>query len=174
MGKAALFLVVILLALGLFIGFWVVGQYNGLVAADEAVGTQWAQVETAYQRRADLIPNLVSTVRGAAEFEQDTLNQVIEARSRVGQVSAEIRAVMRSPGREDEKARLIGRLKADDSRRAVQLLVEWGDSISPQRRPQPDGGRTRRFMMARPKYRAGLRALAARHGERFSCNGRNS
>ena len=89
MGKAALFLTAIVLALGLAIGFWVVGQYNGLIARDEAVATQWAHVETVYQRRADLVPNLVSTVRGAAEFEQDTLNQVIEARSRVGQVSIE-------------------------------------------------------------------------------------
>src|SRR6185436_14773168 len=63
---------------------WGVGAYNGLVGARESVESQWAQVESAYQRRADLIPNLVATVQGSAKFEQDTLTQVVQARSRVG------------------------------------------------------------------------------------------
>ena len=80
-------LVVVLLA-GV-VAFWVYGSYNGLVGAEESVTTAWAQVETAYQRRADLIPNLVTTVKGAAEFEQETLNQVIEARSKATRVGIE-------------------------------------------------------------------------------------
>jgi LemA protein len=76
--------VVVLLAI-----LYGVGVYNGLVGAEQAVEAQWAQVESAYQRRADLIPNLVNTVKGAAGFEQETLRQVVEARSRVGQVSAQ-------------------------------------------------------------------------------------
>ena len=68
---------------------WGVGAYNGLVGSRESVESQWAQVESAYQRRADLIPNLVATVKGSAQFEQDTLTRVVEARSRVGQVSAQ-------------------------------------------------------------------------------------
>lgn len=56
--------------------------YNKLVTADEAIAQQWAQVENSYQRRADLIPNLVNTVKGYADFEQETLIQVIEARSK--------------------------------------------------------------------------------------------
>ena len=67
---------------------WGVGSYNGLVGSREAVESQWAQVESSYQRRADLIQNLVNTVKGSAQFEQDTLIQVTQARSRVGQVSA--------------------------------------------------------------------------------------
>jgi len=67
---------------------WGVGSYNSLVGSRESVDSQWAQVESAYQRRADLIPNLVATVKGSAQFEQDTLTQVVQARSRVGQVSA--------------------------------------------------------------------------------------
>jgi LemA protein len=63
-----------------------VGVYNGLVSAQEAVNSQWAQVENVYQRRADLIPNLVASVKGSAQFESDTLQAVVEARSRVGQV----------------------------------------------------------------------------------------
>lgn len=56
--------------------------YNSMVSKDEAVSSQWANVETAYQRRADLIPNLVNTVKGYANFEQETLTQVVEARAK--------------------------------------------------------------------------------------------
>ncbi len=63
--------------------------YNTLVSLDENVKGKWAQVENAYQRRADLIPNLVNTVKGAANFEQETLTQVIEARSRATSVTVD-------------------------------------------------------------------------------------
>ncbi|WP_026463602.1 LemA family protein [Adhaeribacter aquaticus] len=56
--------------------------YNEMVAKDENVSAKWAQVQNAYQRRADLVPNLVNTVKGAANFEKTTLTEVIEARSR--------------------------------------------------------------------------------------------
>lgn len=58
------------------------GMYNNMVNKQEATAGQWGNVETAYQRRADLIPNLVNTVKGAANFEKETLTQVIEARSK--------------------------------------------------------------------------------------------
>lgn len=67
------------------LGFSCVGSYNKLVGLDQAVDGQWAQVENAYQRRADLVPNLVATVKGAANFEKDTLTAVTEARARTGQ-----------------------------------------------------------------------------------------
>jgi LemA protein len=76
-----------LVVLALVLAGWAYSAYNGLVGAEQQVEGQWANVESAYQRRADLVPNLVATVKGAAAFEQDTLNQVIEARSRVGQVT---------------------------------------------------------------------------------------
>ncbi len=60
--------------------------YNTLVSMQESVNSAWSQVENQYQRRADLIPNLVSTVQGAADFEKSVLTDVTEARSRVGQV----------------------------------------------------------------------------------------
>jgi LemA protein len=66
-----------------------VGSYNSLVNSREAVDAQWANVQSAYQRRADLIPNLVATVQGAAAFERGTLRDVIEARSRATQVTAQ-------------------------------------------------------------------------------------
>lgn len=65
----------------------VIGTYNGLVSKSQAVDGQWAQVQNVYQRRADLIPNLVSTVSGAANFEKSTLVQVTEARASVGRVT---------------------------------------------------------------------------------------
>lgn len=58
------------------------GTYNQMVGKDELVSAQWAQVENVYQRRMDLIPNLVNTVKGYADFEQETLTQVIEARAK--------------------------------------------------------------------------------------------
>jgi LemA protein len=64
-------------------------SYNSLVSLDEQVKTQWAQVENAYKRRADLIPNLVNTVKGAANFEQKTLTDVIEARSKATQIKVD-------------------------------------------------------------------------------------
>ena len=69
-------------------GGWFVGVRNHLVDLDQQVQAQWAQVENDYQRRFDLIPNLVRTVQGAANFEKSTLEAVVNARSRVGQVQA--------------------------------------------------------------------------------------
>ena len=62
------------------------GSYNNMVSKDETVKTQWAQVESQYQRRLDLIPNLVNTVKGYADFEKSTLTAVIEARASASQV----------------------------------------------------------------------------------------
>ena len=64
-----------------------IGQYNKLVVMDEQVNAQWANVENQYQRRADLIPNLVATVKGYASHEKATLEGVISARSRATQVT---------------------------------------------------------------------------------------
>lgn len=75
-----------LILLGVIMG---VSSYNNLVGMNEGVSSSWANVETAYQRRADLIPNLVNTVKGYAEFEQETLTQVIEARSKATSVNVD-------------------------------------------------------------------------------------
>ena len=86
MKKLLLSPLVILIGVVVIVALWVVSAYNGLVALDQKALSQWAQVESAYQRRADLIPNLVETVKGAAEFEKDTFTQVTEARAKVGQM----------------------------------------------------------------------------------------
>jgi LemA protein len=72
--------VVIGILIVMFLG-WLVSSYNMLVSSQVSVDTAWSQVETAYQRRADLIPNLVETVKGAKNFEQQTLVQITQARS---------------------------------------------------------------------------------------------
>ena len=79
---------VIVVFVALVLGLAVASGYNGLVALDQAVQAQWGQVENVYQRRADLVPNLVETVKGAAAFEKDTFTAVTEARSRVGQAAS--------------------------------------------------------------------------------------
>lgn len=75
---------VILLAVAMFVS-WGISSYNGMVSLDQSVTQQWAQVENQYQRRADLIPNLVNTVKGYADFEKDVLTKVTEARAKVSQ-----------------------------------------------------------------------------------------
>ncbi len=79
---AIVVLVVIVVALAMM------GTYNSLVGLSQATDAQWANVESAYQRRADLIPNLVKTVEGAANFEKSTLEAIVAARASVGQVQA--------------------------------------------------------------------------------------
>lgn len=73
-------LIVVVVVLGIF--FWLKGTYNGLVERSQAVGAQWANVENQYQRRADLIPNLVNTVKGYAAHEKSTLEGVVDARAK--------------------------------------------------------------------------------------------
>ena len=77
-----------LVLLVLIVGGWIAGSYNGLVTLDQATQSAAAQVQNVYQRRADLVPNLVETVKGAANFEKDTLTAVTEARAKVGQVTS--------------------------------------------------------------------------------------
>ncbi len=84
--KKLLIVLGILAVLGIILVMSAVGSYNGLVNRDQAVDAAWAQVENVYQRRADLVPNLVRTVSGAADFEKSTLTAVTEARASVGQI----------------------------------------------------------------------------------------
>lgn len=86
MKNLAIGCVVLVLLVGLASAGVIMSSYNRLVSLEEAVDSAWAQVENVYQRRADLIPNLVETVKGSADFEQETLNQVVEARAKVGSV----------------------------------------------------------------------------------------
>jgi len=84
--KKSLGCIVILGVVILVFAVWAIGQYNNLVKSREAVNTAWAQVENVYQRRMDLIPNLVATVKGVAAFEKETYIAVTEARAKAGQI----------------------------------------------------------------------------------------
>lgn len=86
--KIVLVIIGIIVLIAIVLGVSASGTYNTLVQLDQAAQAQWAQVENAYQRRADLIPNLVETVKGASNFEKDTLTAVTEARAKVGQVTS--------------------------------------------------------------------------------------
>ena len=83
MKKALIAVIVVIVILLIIVGKGI-GTYNNIIALEEGVKAQWAQVENTYQRRFDLIPNLVSTVQGEANFEKSTLTEVMEMRSRMG------------------------------------------------------------------------------------------
>jgi LemA protein len=80
----------VLVLVALVVGGMVLTTYNNLVGLSQGVDAQWAQVENQYQRRADLIPNLVNTVQGAANFEKSTLEAVVQARASVGQAQVNV------------------------------------------------------------------------------------
>src|SRR6266852_5345317 len=86
--KIALALIGAVVLFAIVAGGVVASTYNNLNQLDQGVQEKWAQVQNVYQRRADLIPNLVNTVKGAANFEQQTLTAVTEARAKVGQVTS--------------------------------------------------------------------------------------
>ena len=78
---------IILVAVAAIICFWMAGKYNAMVTEQENVETSWGQVENQYQRRMDLIPNLVAVVKGYASHEKETLEGVIEARAKATQIT---------------------------------------------------------------------------------------
>ena len=105
MGKLGLGCIVLVVILAVIVGISMAGTYNRLVGLGQEVDKQWAQVENVYQRRADLVPNLVSTVQGAADFEKSTLEAVVQARASVGR--AEI-----SPGAAPTDPEAMARFEA--------------------------------------------------------------
>ncbi len=86
MKKTLIAILVVVIVLGLVIIGKSVSVYNNIIALDEGVKAQWAQVENTYQRRFDLVPNLVATVQGEADFEKSALSAVVDARSKMGGV----------------------------------------------------------------------------------------
>lgn len=87
--KKGYVILIVIVAVVLVLFFWIKGMYNSMVRTDETVSQAWAQVENVYQRRADLIPNLVATVKGYAEHESSTLEAVVEARAKATQATVD-------------------------------------------------------------------------------------
>jgi LemA protein len=81
---------IVIVAIVIIVFLFIAGTYNSLVTLGQAVDAQWGQVQNVYQRRADLVPNLVATVKGAANFEKSTYENVAKARASVGQISPQV------------------------------------------------------------------------------------
>ncbi|MDD5751859.1 MAG: LemA family protein [Candidatus Peribacteraceae bacterium] len=113
---------VLLLVLGflVLIGLWVWSGFNGLVTQQESVKNAWAQVETTYQRRIDLVPNLVNTVKGEANFEQSTLTAVTEARTQWMNAGDRPSQLAAAQGMEGALARLLVTVEAYPQLKATQ------------------------------------------------------
>ena len=135
-GKISL---IVILAAILLLGGCGCGQYNGLVTQDEAVKKSWNNVQSDYQRRADLIPNLVATVKGEANFEQTTLTKVIEARASATQIKVDIKdltpeKLQQFQAAQGQLSQALGRLmvvseqypnlRANDAFRGLQAQLE--------------------------------------------------
>src|ERR1035437_2348465 len=95
------------------------GSYNGLVKRSQAVDSQWAQVQNVYQRRADLVPNLVATVSGAANFEKSTLTEITAARASVGQLKIDPNSAPSDPAVLEQFQKTQGALSSALSRLLV-------------------------------------------------------
>ena len=100
--KKGYVILIVIVAVVLVLFFWIKGMYNSMVRTDETVSQAWAQVENVYQRRADLVPNLVATVKGYAEHESSTLEAVVEARAKATQATVDPSTLS-----EDELARFM-------------------------------------------------------------------
>lgn len=118
-GKLLLVVFGALGALLLVIGLWVAGIFNRLVGLEQAADAQWAQVQNVYQRRADLVPNLVATVSGAANFEKSTIVEVTEARASVGRVTLPAGGAPTDPAQLAQFEQAQGRLGSALSRLLV-------------------------------------------------------
>ena len=113
--KKGYVVLIVIAAVVLILFFWIKGVYNSMVSMDENVSQAWAQVENVYQRRADLIPNLVATVKGYAEHESSTLESVVEARAKATQATVDPSRlsedeISRFMSAQDELGAAIGRL----------------------------------------------------------------
>jgi LemA protein len=118
-GKILLVIFAGLAALAVIVGLWVSGIFNRLVTLQQGTDAAWAQVQNVYQRRADLVPNLVSTVAGAANFEKSTLTEVTAARASVGRVQLPAGSAPTDPAQFAEFERAQGQLGSALSRLLV-------------------------------------------------------
>lgn len=118
MGKLSLGCVAILVILAVILGISFAGTYNRLVTLGQDVDRSWSEVENQYQRRADLVPNLVATVQGAATFEKETLTAVTEARASVGRATV-------TPGKAPSDSESLARFQQaqDQLGAALQRLL---------------------------------------------------
>ena len=145
---AVIIAVLLLIALG--IGGWVKTTYNSLVTLDEAVNGYWAQVENVLQRRYDLIPNLVETVRGYASLESEVLTRVTEARSRVGGAGTPSDRIQAEGELSSALSRLLMVVENYPQLKANQNFIMLQDQLE---------GTENRISVARTRYNDAARVL---------------
>ena len=142
---------IIILAIVAVLVIWCVSTYNSLVTQEEAVGTAWSNVENQYQRRSDLIPNLVNTVKGYAAHEKETFQAVVDARAKATQTTISIeQAYQRAQGEVGSAlSRLLAvtenypDLKANENFKELQAQLEGTENrISVERRNFNEAART--------------------------------
>ena len=154
MKKSTIILVAVIAALAM----WVISAYNGMVKMDESVSTAWSNVENQYQRRTDLIPNLVNTVKGYAAHEKETFEAVVSARSKATQMTVDPENLTPEKLQEYQKAQgeigaALGRLlaitenypelKANENFKELQAQLEGTENrISVERRNFNEVART--------------------------------
>ena len=154
MKKSTIILVAVIAALAM----WVISAYNGMVKMDESVSTAWSNVENQYQRRTDLIPNLVNTVKGYASHEKETFEAVVSARSKATQMTVDPENLTPEKLQEYQKAQgeigaALGRLlaitenypelKANENFKELQAQLEGTENrISVERRNFNEVART--------------------------------
>lgn len=157
---------IIIIAVAILAVVWGITGYNGLVSMDEGVQTKWADVETQYQRRADLIPNLVNTVKGYAAHESETLQAVVEARAKASSMNIDpsnmsAEQIANFQKAQDGVSSALGRLlvtvekypdlKANENFRELQAQLEGTENrISVARRDYNEAAR---------KYNTSLRSF---------------
>lgn len=148
----ALLIVLLVIAVLIFMGFilfvWAMGSYNGLVSQDTKTQQLWGNVETAYQRRMDLIPNLVATVQGSANFEKGTLLAVTEARTKY--LAANTVAEKQAAANEFDSAlsRLLVTVEAYPDLKTTAAFMALQDELA---------GTENRIKWERDQYNAGAR-----------------
>ena len=145
-------MVLIVAALGLLAGVLVIGAYNRLVALDENVSTRWAQVENVLQRRYDLIPNLVNTVKGYASHERELLKEITSLRSRWSEASTGSQRLTAADALENALARLLVVVESYPDLKASRNFLALQDELA---------GTENRIAVERRRYNQAVRSYNA-------------
>lgn len=150
--KAALIFGAVVLFFGAWILFWGFGRYNGVIAMDEAVKAQWAQVDNQLKRRYDLIPNLVETVKGFATHEKEIFTTIAEARTKYFSAQTVGDKVAASKGLEGALSRLLMLQETYPQLKANENFLKLQDSLE---------GTENRIAVERMRYNEQVKALNA-------------
>jgi LemA protein len=149
-GKTALIVIAIIAIIGLGVIFWGIGQYNRVIAMDEEINAQWAQVENQLKRRYDLIPNLVETVKGYAKHEKELFENIAEARTKYFQAKDVKGKIAASNQLEGVLSRLLLLREAYPQLKANESFLKLQDSLE---------GTENRIAVERKRYNDAVKVL---------------